>query len=327
MGVGDEGEESPYFSPKPEDDGSEFRLNDELRVLAQTELREDDASRQHALQQMREWIQKHPDIKRCRTDSAFLLRFLRTKKFSIPLAQEMMERYLVIRQLYPHWFRGLDMDDPAIYELLEQGYIVPLPQRDDFGRQVILTCAGRFDPYKYTSVHMARAHSLVVECLMDDEENQIRGYSYCNDESGLTMGHISLWSLNDIRKILQCIQNSTPMRHKATHFFNVPHYANKVFEFFIALLNDKLKDRIKLHTSIDELKDAVNPKILPKEYGGEVPLSDMIAQFRKRLQDHRGAIKALDEMDIEVNPKGKYVADMEDELAGIAGSFRQLQVD
>jgi hypothetical protein len=34
------------------------------------------------------------------------------------------------------------------------------------------------------------------------------------------------------------------MRHKATHFFNVPHYANKIFEFFIALLNEKLKDRI-----------------------------------------------------------------------------------
>jgi hypothetical protein len=32
-------------------------------------------------------------------------------------------------------------------------------------------------------------------------------------------------------------------------------------------------------------------------------------------------------MEIEVTQKGKYVADMEDELAGIAGSFRQLQVD
>lgn len=78
------------------------------------------------------------------TDSAFLLRFLRTKKFSIPLAQEMLERYLVIRQLYPHWFRGLNIDDPPVSELLEEGYIVPLPQRDDFGRQVILTCAGKY---------------------------------------------------------------------------------------------------------------------------------------------------------------------------------------
>lgn len=76
------------------------------------------------------------------TDSVFLLRFLRTKKFSVPLAQEMLERYLVVRQLYPQWFRGLDIDDPAISELLQGGYIVPLPQRDDLGRQVILTCAG-----------------------------------------------------------------------------------------------------------------------------------------------------------------------------------------
>lgn len=51
------------------------------------------------------------------------------------------------------------------------------------------------------------------------------------------------------------------------------------------------------------------------------------AQFKKRLQERREAIKALDKMEIELNPKGKYAADMEDELAGIAGSFRQLQVD
>lgn len=116
--------------------------------------------------------------------------------------------------------------------------------RDEQGRKVVLSCAGKFDPYKYTAADMAKTHSLVVEYLMDDEENQIRGYSYVNDESGLLMGHISLWSLTDIRSMLKCIQNSTPMRHKATHFINVPSYANKVFEFFIGLLNDKLKSRI-----------------------------------------------------------------------------------
>lgn len=88
-----------------------------------------------------------------------------------------------------------------------------------------LMYTARFDPYKYTSVHMVRCHSLVVECLMDDEENQIRGYSYCNDESGLTMGHISLWSLSDIRKILQCIQvnkfiNSNFLKCSAGNIYN-----------------------------------------------------------------------------------------------------------
>lgn len=44
--------------------------------------------------------------------------------------------------------------------------------------------------------------------------------------------------------VLFIFQNSTPMRHKSTHFINVPPYANKVFDFFTALLNDKLKNRV-----------------------------------------------------------------------------------
>lgn len=81
---------------------------------------------------------------------------------------------------------------------------------------------------------------------MDDEENQIRGYTHVNDESGLTMGHLSAWSLTDIRNMLRCIQNSTPMRHKETHFVNIPSCANKIIEFAISLLNDKLKARISV---------------------------------------------------------------------------------
>lgn len=36
---------------------------------------------------------------------------------------------------------------------------------------------------------------------------------------------------------------------------------------------------LQLHASIDDLKEAVNPEILPKEYGGEVPLADMIGEL------------------------------------------------
>jgi hypothetical protein len=39
----------------------------------------------------------------------------------------------------------------------------------------MFSCAGRFDPYKYTSADMARVHALIGESLMDDPENQIKG--------------------------------------------------------------------------------------------------------------------------------------------------------
>lgn len=110
---------------------------------ARLELREDDNTREQALEQFRHWIQKHPAIKKCRTDSLFLLRFLRTKKFSLPMAEEMLERYLTIRQLYPDWFQKLDIDDPDLEAIIDSGYLVPLPKRDGHGRKVILSCAGK----------------------------------------------------------------------------------------------------------------------------------------------------------------------------------------
>ncbi|CAK9831239.1 clvs2 [Anthophora retusa] len=309
---------------KEEDYGRE--LSESTRTIARDELREDDAIRMEALNQFRHWIQKHPNIKRCRTDAAFLLRFLRTKKFSVPMAEEMLERYLTIRQLYPNWFRNLDIEDPDIEAIIDAGYLVPLMERDRHGRRVLLSCAGRFDPYKYTSAQMARAHSLVVEALMDDEENQVRGYTYVNDESGLTMGHLSAWSLTDIRNMLRCIQNSTPMRHKETHFVNIPSCAIKIIEFAISLLNDKLKNRISVHKSLEELKNAIDPRILPKEYGGDTPLCDMIAAFKKTLREQRDRIKDLDDMYVEISSMDcQYASD--DNLTGISGSFRKLEVD
>lgn len=187
-------------------------LNPHFKQLAKDELREDENMRTQALVQFREWIAKHPHIKRCRTDAVFLLRFLRVKKFSLQPACEMLEKYLTIRQLYPQWFRKLDIEDKALEEIIDMGYVVPLPERDEHGRQLILTCAGKFDPYRFTSAQMARAHSLVTEALLDDEESQVAGYSHINDEEGLSMGLLSLWSLTDIRNMLRCIQVSVNVR-------------------------------------------------------------------------------------------------------------------
>jgi len=127
-------------------------LDADTLEMARLELREDDNTREQALKQFRHWIEKHPAIKQCRTDSLFLLRFLRTKKFSLPMAEEMLERYLTIRQLYPDWFQKLDIDDPEIEAIIDSGYLVPLPKRDRHGRKVILSCAGNGFKYKIPDI-------------------------------------------------------------------------------------------------------------------------------------------------------------------------------
>lgn len=44
-----------------------FQLPEREKKIALEELREDDSMREQSLDQLREWISKHPNIKRCRT--------------------------------------------------------------------------------------------------------------------------------------------------------------------------------------------------------------------------------------------------------------------
>lgn len=74
---------------------------------------------------------------------------------------------------------------------------------------VLLKFPGRFDPHGFDSGTMARVHSMIVELLLDEPRSQLHGYTHVNDEAGMQMPHLSLWSLNEVRTMLNCIQVPT----------------------------------------------------------------------------------------------------------------------
>lgn len=127
-----------------EEDAYECPLSEETQKIAKEELREDKNTRDQALEQVRSWIKLNPRIENSRmgnflfsfffitihsllftrelvSDGRFLLRFLRCKKFNVPMAQEAIERYLLLRQVYHPAFHNLDVNEQAMSELLELG--------------------------------------------------------------------------------------------------------------------------------------------------------------------------------------------------------------
>lgn len=116
----------------------------ELAVkIAKSELREDKEIREQSLQQLREWLSKNYDVENVRTDDVFLLRFLRNKKYSIPMAQQQLLKYLNMRKVMNHLSYNLDFMDPCLKQLFDNGYIVVSPIRDKFGRRTILYFASK----------------------------------------------------------------------------------------------------------------------------------------------------------------------------------------
>lgn len=80
---------------------------------------------------------------------------------------------------------------------------------------------------------------------------------------------------------------------------------------------------------MDDLHTKLDKKLLPKEYGGTIPLSEMIAKFKDRLRKQRALILALDDMHIEITKESANFAGSDDADidAGVVGSFRKLEVD
>ncbi|XP_053686843.1 clavesin-2-like [Sabethes cyaneus] len=327
--------ESSYFSvPSIEKSPAKYddripELNNFYKKIAQEQLREDDSIREHSLQQMRDWIAKNPCIKKCRTDAAFLLRYLRSKKYCFNTSVETLERSLVGRVLRPNWFKNLDVQDTELGALVESGYLFPLMERDSQGRTLIFNDTAQLDPTKFTAGHVTRIHLLITESLYDMPEVQVGGLVMVYDVSGMTLAQLSLVSLNDIRLLAGYLNNGTPMRIQEFHFVNTPIATLTIANFALQMLSEKLRERVFCHKNWDELYLKVDKNLLPKEFGGKTPKADSIAAFKQHCIKLRDKLNNNDLMNIEVSKDSKYWKETHDtELeSGAIGSFRQLVVD
>ncbi|KAF4527334.1 hypothetical protein B566_EDAN001111 [Ephemera danica] len=325
------------------------RLTPELRELARTELREDATIRNQALKTMRDWLKKHPRILNCRLDSDFLLRFLRAKKFSIMQTQESLERYLLLRQSRGLEFSNLDYLRPEVSELFDTGllsflrFLFPSPRRDHLGRRVIIVLPGRGDPYRVTKETICRTVGAFGETLLEDEEVQIRGLVYFVDGSGVSLSYLTLCTPLEAVRVVKNGERTVPIRHKDIIGFNVNPAMKYVLDWGMSLISEKIRSRVKLCTDLEEAHQHIDKKLLPKEYGGDIPMVEMMALWREEMAQTRSRILSHDQMKVNLNmyseaerigtvsalkhPLGSNCGKASKTPFGVNGSFRKLEVD
>ncbi|MPC07515.1 Alpha-tocopherol transfer protein-like [Portunus trituberculatus] len=112
---------------------------------------------------------------------------------------------------------------------------------------------GKMDPTRFTASDQMRSMLVGFESLIEDEENQVRGFTYIFDEKELGLSIITLWTPSDVSKAFQCCEKTIPMRHKEIHIVNLPTALMAVFEFAKTLLSDKIKNRFQGYKRIATL--------------------------------------------------------------------------
>lgn len=130
-------------------DDDDLGMSEKIQKIARKELREDKSARDQCLQQLRDWLAKNDTVENVRTDDKFLLRFLRAKKFSVPMAEQLILKYLNLKRIFPEMTAHLDFLSSPMREIFECGYLVVSPIRDQ-GRRVIIARAGKFHRLYFT---------------------------------------------------------------------------------------------------------------------------------------------------------------------------------
>lgn len=135
------------------------------------------------------------------------------------------------------------------------------------------------------------------------------------------------------------------MRHKAFHVVNLHPSVKFISVIVLANISEKLKNRVKLYSKFEDLT-AVDKDNLPAEYGGKVPIKDLVKTLKKELHANHEFHLRYSEMKVNsemYSPQAlegsakslKYPLNhtevsenkCHDNVHGMQGSFRKLEID
>lgn len=238
---------------------------------AKKELNEDEKNREGAVQTLREWVMIQPWLK-CPTDTNFLLRFLRTQKFSQLRARDILETYWRKRTENAEWFANKDTNDPKIQDVIKSGFFLRLPRVDKDGRIYFLLRVGALDADYIKKTlgieNLFRAMTCIQDWINMDERVQVNGLVAIVDLTGYTMQHRAvIHTPENVKKIINTMQHVYPMRVKAIHMYNLPPIFEVVLGIAKTFMKAKFKDRLKTHgRSLVSVYEEIDMSVLPEEY-------------------------------------------------------------
>lgn len=245
-----------------------------LQRKAEEEVRETAPKRLEALKKLKQLLSEEPDLN-ANKDTAFLLRFLRVRKYNIDLTLQTIRNYYRNRaagtSLYSDF---LPSKTPAHARQL----VMVLPNTDVHGRPVFICRPGAWIPSEADFVATQRAALICLEHLASDPAAQTLGITVIADYGGFTPDKMFYTNVGVLRRAVEYIQDCMPIRMKRVHFVRQSYAFDLLFSLIRPFIKAKMAERFHFHgEKFEKLQEEISSQALPEEYGGEAPPLDFDA--------------------------------------------------
>ncbi|XP_006154838.1 clavesin-1 [Tupaia chinensis] len=247
-------------------------LSPETIEKARLELNENPDVLHQDIQQVRDMIITRPDVGFLRTDDAFILRFLRARKFHQADAFRLLAQYFQYRQLNLDMFKNFKADDPGIKRALIDGFPGVLENRDHYGRKILLLFAANWDQSRNSFTDILRAILLSLEVLIEDPELQINGFILIIDWSNFSFKQASKLTPSILKLAIEGLNSFTDILRAILLSLEVliedPELQINGFILIIDWSNFSFKQASKLTPSILKLAIEGLQDSFPARFGG-----------------------------------------------------------
>lgn len=234
------------------------------------------------------------------------------------------QRSFLAQKRFPQFCNFDDYNVEKYLKLASDGFFLPLKKRDSEGRKVIIQKVASRDPDIYTDFDSIRCNVLMSILLMLEEETQICGVVVIVDYSDVTTKH--LISSSTTIEVLKFLNYSSSFRTPGFYILNLPSIAKFIIDFTMSLTNEKIKKRINVLKENEELKEFIDPILLPREFGGICDLEEVVEDVYELYKNNQDVFLEFANVKIDWSKVTKDDIWYDNET-DLVGSFRKLEVD
>uniref|UniRef100_T1IME0 CRAL-TRIO domain-containing protein n=1 Tax=Strigamia maritima TaxID=126957 RepID=T1IME0_STRMM len=163
------------------------------------------------------------------------------RKFNTDRAFQLVKNYYKIRLRNPQLYKNYRPS--ALTSIFAHNLQTVLPDRDHFGRKVLIFNMGKWNPKHNSMDDVHRANEMCLEIAIEEEETQINGVVCIANMKDFGIHQARHYTPTYLKHFASLMQDVFPARFKAIHVVNENTIVHMLIVIFKPLLSIKIRKR------------------------------------------------------------------------------------
>jgi len=269
--------------------------------------------------QLIEWLSKQPHLPNI-TDRKWLSNFIIGCKYNLQRSKQVIESYFIARAEYPEFFGSFTREQ--LVEAAKNGTISLFPNLTPEGNRIFCTkTCHTTDEDKFDVTMFCKVTIALLDLQLKEEP--MYGNIFLYDLKHVGLSQFLAFTPTLTKNLLRCCIDSFPLRVKTVHYINPPKFMSRIIMFFKMFVSNKIRERIFVHDSLEELYQYIPKDVLPDIYGGN---NGSISNY----EEHAMNFVLTNNEWLETRPKAdlsRRPGHTPSNELDMNGTFKQLQID